>query len=159
MISDAGNETADVWVEQIDENSAISSESIGDAITKSPIVTPTPSISAASPTPRLLAAATPTPHVMGTAIGAKWPDGRKLLYPDQFVRTRVVNVEVNDTLKLRSGPGTSFTVLAKIPPDETNITAYNVKSGQNAACASNNKLRLRFRDKSGIGFSNGCGAI
>jgi hypothetical protein len=62
---------------------------------------------------------------MGTVIEAKWPDGRKLLRPDQFVITRVVNVEVNDTLKLRSGPGASFTVLAKIPADETNIIAYN----------------------------------
>src|SRR5260221_656540 len=40
-------------------------------------------------------------------------------------RQRVVNVAANDTLKLRSGPGTSFRVLAEIPADETNITAFN----------------------------------
>jgi hypothetical protein len=117
MISDANDETADVWIERIDENSAISSESIPDAITKSAIVTPAPSVSAVTPTP--------TPHITGTAIEAKWPDGRKILHPDQFIRTRVVNVEANDTLKLRSGPGTSFKVLAEIPADETNITAFN----------------------------------
>ena len=117
MIPDANDETADVWIEQIDENSVISSESIPEAITKSAIVTPAPSVSAVTPTP--------TPRITGTGIEAKWPDGRKILHPDQFVRTRVVNVEANDTLKLRSGPGTSFKVLAEIPADETNITAFN----------------------------------
>ncbi len=63
----------------------------------------------------------PTPNLRG----AKWPDGRTLLHPDQFVRTRVVNVDANDTLKLRSGPGTSFRIVAEIPADETNITAFN----------------------------------
>jgi hypothetical protein len=52
MISDANDETADVWIEQIDENSANFSESIRDAITKSPVATPAPSVSAATPTPR-----------------------------------------------------------------------------------------------------------
>jgi Bacterial SH3 domain len=58
------------------------------------------------------------------ASEAVWPDGRKLLHPNQFVTTRVVNVQANDTLKLRSGPGTSFRVLAEIPANETNITAF-----------------------------------
>jgi len=125
MISDVYNETADVWIEQIDRSSAISSESIRDAIARSAIATPGPSVSVATPTPGSLAVAAPIPQVTVRAIEAKWPDGRKLLHPDQFVKTRVVNVEANDTLKLRSGPGTSFRVLAKIPADETNITAYN----------------------------------
>jgi hypothetical protein len=82
-------------------------------------------VSVATPTPGSLAVAAPIPQVTVRAIEAKWPDGRKLLHPDQSVKTRVVNVEANDTLKLRSGPGTSFAVLAKIPADETNISAYN----------------------------------
>jgi S1-C subfamily serine protease len=111
-------------------NFAISSESIRDAITRSAVVTPNPSVSVAMPARTPVEAATPTPSVVAstqppTASGVKWPDGRKLLHPDQFVRTRVVNVDANDTLKLRSGPGTSFGVLAKIPADETNITAFN----------------------------------
>jgi S1-C subfamily serine protease len=111
-------------------NFAISSETIRDAIAKSAIVRSNPSVSAATPTPSPIVVATPTPSVAAstqrpTAIGAKWPDGRKLLHPDQFVRTRVVNVADNDTLKLRSGPGTSFRVVAEIPADETNIIAFN----------------------------------
>ena len=59
MISNANDETADVWIEQIDESSAISSESIRDAITKSAVVTPSPSVSAATPVQLSLAVATP----------------------------------------------------------------------------------------------------
>jgi S1-C subfamily serine protease len=80
--------------------------------------------------PTAIVVPTPAPSAVAstqkpTAIGAKWPDGRKLLHADKFVTTRVVNVGANDTLKLRSGPGTSFRVLAEIPADETNITAFN----------------------------------
>jgi Bacterial SH3 domain len=63
----------------------------------------------------------PTP----TPIEIKWPDGRKLLHPDQFVKVPVVNVDTNDTLKLRSGPGTSFTIIGAIPANETEITAFS----------------------------------
>jgi Bacterial SH3 domain len=127
MVSDATDETADVWIEQINESSANFSESVRDAITKRAVVTPAPSVPAATPAPSVLAVATPTPtpFITGPAIEAKWPDGRKLLHPDQFVRTRIVNVKAKDTLKLRSGPGTSFKVLAEIPADETEITAFN----------------------------------
>jgi hypothetical protein len=130
MISDASDETADVWIEQIAENSGNFSQSIRDANPKSVVVTPNPSVSAATPASTQIVVATPTPSVATsiqrpTAIGAKWPDGRKLLHPDQFVRTRVINVDANDTLKLRSGPGTSFRIVAEIPADETNITAFN----------------------------------
>jgi hypothetical protein len=125
MVSDASDETADVWIEQINENSAQFSESIRDAINKRAVVTPAPSVSAATPAPSVLAMTTPTPPIPGAAIEAKWPDGRKLLHPDRFVTTRVVNVDANDTLKLRSGPGTSFKILAEIPANETNITAFN----------------------------------
>ncbi len=98
VLDEAGNVVGivtQVFKEGQNLNFAISSESIRDAIAKSAVVT------------------------------AKWPDGRKLLHPDQFVRTRVVNVDANDTLKLRSGPGTSFRIVAEIPADETNITAFN----------------------------------
>jgi hypothetical protein len=101
-------------------SSSISPVTHPDTSTSPPVPAPTATLA-----PRVLAVATPTPHIAGTAVEAKWPDGRKLLHPGQFVRTRVVNVEANDTLKLRSGPGTSFKVLAEIPADETDITAFN----------------------------------
>lgn len=125
MVSDTSDETADVWIEQINENSANFSESIPDASNKPAVVTPTPSVPLVTPAPSVFAVATPTPTITGAAIEAKWPDGRKLLHPDRFVTTRVVNVDANDTLKLRSGPGTSFKILAEIPANETNITAFN----------------------------------
>jgi len=133
VLDEAGNVVGivtQVFKEGQNLNFAISSESIRDAIAKSAVVTPNPSVSAATPVPTQIVVATPTPSVATstqrpTAIGAKWPDGRKLLHPDQFVRTRVVNVDANDTLKLRSGPGTSFKVVAEIPAGETNITAFN----------------------------------
>jgi hypothetical protein len=53
MISDAFNETADVWVEQIDGSPAISSETIRKAITKPEFVAPAPSVSTATQHRRL----------------------------------------------------------------------------------------------------------
>jgi S1-C subfamily serine protease len=111
-------------------NFAISSESIREALSESSVITRSPSVPAASSTPTSTAVAKSTPSAIAPtqtpiAIGANWPDGRKLLHPDRFVKTRVVNVAANDTLKLRSGPGTSFKILAKIPANETNITAFN----------------------------------
>jgi hypothetical protein len=111
-------------------NFAISSESIRDAIAESSVVTRSPSISATSPRPTATAVAESTASIITPtqtplAIVAKWPDGRKLLHPDKFVTTRVVNVNASDTLKLRSGPGTSFKILAEIPANETKITAFN----------------------------------
>jgi hypothetical protein len=124
MIADLSDETADVWIERMDEDSGISLESIRRALTRYPMATPSPSVSAATPAPSVLPMATPTPRVTGTAIDAKWPDGRKLLHPDQFVRTRVVDVSWNDTLTLRAGPGTSFKIIAKIPGTAEDITAF-----------------------------------
>jgi hypothetical protein len=125
MIADESDETADVWIEQIGGNPAISSEALRDALTRAAIVTPSPSVSATTPAPSVVPVSTATPHATGTISEANWPDGRKLLHPDRFVKTRVVNVAANDTLKLRSGPGTSFKILAEIPANETNITAFN----------------------------------
>lgn len=121
MINEDEDEVADVFVDEI---------STRDSTARFPVVTPNPSVSAPTPAPTPIVPATPTPSIGAstprpTAIGATWPDGRKLLHPDQFVRTRVVNVAANDTLKLRSGPGTSFRIIAEIPADETNITAFD----------------------------------
>src|SRR5258708_23268907 len=111
-------------------NFAISSESIRKAIAESSVVTRSPSVPAASSTPTSTAVAKSTPSVIAPtqtplAVGAKLPDGRKLLHPDRFVRTRIVNADPNDTLKLRYGPCTSFRAVAEIPADVTNITAFN----------------------------------
>jgi Bacterial SH3 domain len=120
MISEDEDEVADVWVEEISAHS----------IARSPIIMPNLPLSTPTPAQPPVVAATPSPSASAstqppTAIGAKWPDGRKLLHPDQFIRTRVVNVAANDTLKLRSGPGTSFSIIAEIPANETNITAFS----------------------------------
>ena len=121
MINEDEDEVADVLVEEI---------SARDSIPRSAVVTPNSSVSAPTPAPTPMVPATPTPSIGAstprpTDIGAAWPDGRTLLHPDQFVRTRVVNVAANDTLKLRSGPGTSFRIIAEIPANETNITAFD----------------------------------
>jgi len=104
-------------------NFAISSETIRDAITKSAVVTPTPSVSAATPAPIGSVVATATPPVTEMARRAKWPDGRKLIHPDQFVIVPVVNVNADDTLSLRAAPGTKSKVLAEIPPNAKDIIA------------------------------------
>ena len=133
VLDESGNVigiAAHVFKEGQNLNFAISSEAIRDAIARSALVTPNPSVSAPTPATTPIVVAKPTPSAAAStqkpaAIGAKWPDGRKLLHPDKFVTARVVNVDANDTLKLRSGPGTFFRVLAEIPADETNITAFN----------------------------------
>jgi hypothetical protein len=111
-------------------NFAISSESIQDAIAKSAVVTPNPSVSAATPAPTQTVVATPTPSVATstqspTTVGAKWPDGRILSHPEHFVQTGVVNVARNDKLELRSGPGTRFAPITKIPADATGVSAFD----------------------------------
>jgi S1-C subfamily serine protease len=106
-------------------NFAISSETIRDAITKSAVVTPTPSVSAATPAPIGSVVATATPPVTEMAARAKWPDGRKLIHPDQFVIVPVVNVNADDTLSLRAAPGTKSKVLTEIPPNAKDIIAFN----------------------------------
>jgi Trypsin-like peptidase domain len=56
---------------------------------------------------------------------AKWPDDRMLINPEDFVQTYVINVNRNDTITLRGGPGTSFPSVAGIPPDDTHIIAFD----------------------------------
>jgi hypothetical protein len=123
MISDVNDETADVWVEQV-ETPALSWPEHSFSPAQTPYSTPR-STAPSYPTPSPQTTATPSTMPTANLKDAQWPDGRKLLHPDQFVTTRVVNVSTNDTLKLRSGPGTSFRVLGEIPADETNITAFN----------------------------------
>jgi hypothetical protein len=120
----------------------ISAEQLGNALersldelralvagSESGLVTPNPPVSAGTETPSPIVVAKPTPTIPASTKtpipGTKWPDGRELLHPDRFVRTHVVNVGAHDALKLRSGPGTSFKVVAEIPAGETDITAFD----------------------------------
>jgi uncharacterized protein YraI len=48
-----------------------------------------------------------------------------LIHPEHFVRTHVVDVAQNDTLNLRSGPGTSFDPVTNIPPNGTDIIEFD----------------------------------
>src|SRR5258708_14684938 len=100
---------------------AISSETIRDAITKSAVVTPTPSVSAATPAPIASVIANATPPVTERVARAKWPDVRKLIHPDQFVIVPVVNVNADDTLSLRAPLHTKSNILTTIPPNATDI--------------------------------------
>jgi Glycosyl hydrolases family 16 len=70
MISNANDETADIWVEQIGKNSAISS-SIPETITQSASVTPAPAVSTVTPTPS--ATPTPAPTPMLTPVAGIQP--------------------------------------------------------------------------------------
>ena len=73
----------------------------------------------------------PTPTAKSTATPArnyndrKWPDEWMLIHPEHFVKARVINVAPDDTLKLRSGPGTRFDSVTEIPPNAMDITAFD----------------------------------
>jgi hypothetical protein len=54
-----------------------------------------------------------------------WPDGRILAHAEHSVKTSVVKVATNDTLKIRSGPGTRFSVIASMSAEATDIMAYD----------------------------------
>jgi hypothetical protein len=84
--------------------------------TPGPSETPTPG-TAATPT------AMPTPTLSLNA--GSWPDGRILKHPEHSTQTYVVNVARNDTLKLRSGPGTKFPAIAEIPGDATGVSVFD----------------------------------
>jgi serine protease Do len=92
-----------IWKEGQNLNFAISSESIRDAIYEAASVKQSPSNPEISPAPTSTAAAKSTPSVIAStptplAAGAKWPDGRKLLHPDRFVRTRASSMWTPTTL-------------------------------------------------------------
>jgi MFS family permease len=104
-----------------------------------PPVYPTPEVRRALPpglelptansTPLLRAPSYRTPGPTTTPIpnyaDSTWPDGRMLIHPEHFVRTHVVDVAPNDTLNLRSGPGTSFDPVTNIPPNGTDIIEFD----------------------------------
>jgi hypothetical protein len=48
-----------------------------------------------------------------------------LTHPEHFVNTGVTNVKPNDTLKMRSGPGTKSKPVTEIPFNATDITAFD----------------------------------
>jgi hypothetical protein len=79
-----------------------------------PTPTPAPTV-----TPKLIPTATPN------FKDARWPDGRMLSHPDHFVQTGVVNVARDDKLELRTGPGTRFGSVTKIPAGATGILAFD----------------------------------
>jgi hypothetical protein len=54
-----------------------------------------------------------------------WSDGRTLIHPEHFVRAYVVKVKSNDTLTLRSGPGTRFSLVKVIPRDGTGLIVFD----------------------------------
>jgi hypothetical protein len=60
---------------------------------------------------------------------SKWPDGRMLIHPEHSMRAYVINVARDDTLTLRSGPGTRFPPVKKIPPDGTGIIVFQAAEG------------------------------
>jgi Trypsin-like peptidase domain len=56
---------------------------------------------------------------------AKWPDDRLLIHPEHFIKAHVINVSADDTLALRSGPGTSFEPITEIPADGTDVLVFD----------------------------------
>jgi hypothetical protein len=54
-----------------------------------------------------------------------WSDGRVLIHPEHSVRVYVINVKSDDTLMLRSGPGTRFRPVKVIPRDRTDLIAFD----------------------------------
>jgi V8-like Glu-specific endopeptidase len=98
-------------------NLAVAAFNIGNESTNSPVTQNTPPVDEV-PSLAPKASQNPTRDVM-------WPDGRILTHPEHFVNTGVVKVNPNDTLKLRSGPGTRFNVVAEIPANTSDILAFD----------------------------------
>ena len=55
--------------------------------------------------------------------GAALPGERQEIYPYEGSKLAVAGVAFDDTLKVRSGPGTEFGVVFELPPTATNATA------------------------------------
>jgi restriction system protein len=87
----------------------------------------TPFSGTPSSTPASQTTVTPTPRPtpMVNLNGPAWPDGRIVNHLEHFVETHLVNVPPNDTLNLRSGPGTRFPSIAKIPGDASSILVFD----------------------------------
>jgi V8-like Glu-specific endopeptidase len=76
---------------------------------------------------------TPTPDYGYT----KWPDERLLTHPEHFVKAHVINLQPDDRLELRSGPGTTFDSVTEIPPNATDIILFDqdwVRNGDTIWC-------------------------
>jgi len=126
MIDDLSDEAADVSVEQVSEGHP--------QLRMIPVPVPdlTPQSSAPS-YPPVEPTATPIPLPTPTAratlkpdySNTKWPDDRLLIHPEHFIKAHVINVSADDTLALRSGPGTSFEPITEMPANGSDITAFD----------------------------------
>jgi hypothetical protein len=58
-----------------------------------------------------------------SSTGAALPGERQDIYPYEGAKLAVAGVAANDTLKVRSGPGTEFNVLFELRPTATNAMA------------------------------------
>jgi hypothetical protein len=92
---------------------------------------PGPPTEIATPTPYAAESpytATPSPTVRralpADSLSPKWPDGRVLSHPRDVVQSHVINVPRGEPLKMRRGPGTSFTAIAEIPFDAADISQF-----------------------------------
>ena len=96
---------------------AVAASNICNESAHSLLIQNTPSV---DEIPSLASKATPNPPP-----DAIWPDGRILTHPAHFVNTGVVKVKPNDTLKLRSGPGTRIRSVAEIPANAADLSAFD----------------------------------
>jgi hypothetical protein len=118
MIDGMSDETADIWVEEISEQYPL------PRLRPQPppnLTPPPPGPYYSTPAPPARSMPTPPPHYKNE----KWPDGRMLIHPEHFVKAYVINVAPADKLQLRSGPGTRFDLVIKIPPNGTNIIVFD----------------------------------
>ena len=76
-----------------------------------------------TPTPE----STPTPSTPSTdaSIDVTVPGVSIPAHPKHVLRTSVVNINRNDTLPLRSGPGLRFHIVKGLPADATDILAFD----------------------------------
>jgi restriction system protein len=78
-----------------------------------------------TPAPQTTVTPTPIPTPMLNPSGSVWPDGRIVNHLEHFVETHLINVPPNDILNLRSGPGTRFPSIAKLPADASGILVFD----------------------------------
>ena len=125
MIDDDSDEAADVSVEEVSE---------GQPRIRIPVPVPDLTPPSAAPSyPPVEPTATPmplpTPSTRPTPKpdynNTKWPDDRLLIHPEHFIKAHVINVSPGDTLALRSGPGSHFEPITRIPANGTDITAFD----------------------------------
>jgi hypothetical protein len=81
--------------------------------------------------PRTTGAAGPTGTTQPSA-GAGLPGERQEIFPYEGAKLAVAGVAADDTLKVRSGPGTDFNVVLELPPTAMNATATGHNRSRNA---------------------------